>query len=515
MSARVAMLLTAFAVSLALAAGASAAPYAATGLTQVSGASPFSGCTADDVENQAGTVFVGSEVEPQIDVNPVDPDNIVGIWQQDRWSNGAARGLVAGVSFDAGDTWQTVVIPDISVCSGGDAENGGDFLRATDPWVSFAPNGDLYAMSLSVDINPPPGAPGGSGKNAMLASKSTDGGLTWSDPATLIRDDNPRILNDKNSLTADPFDSNFVYAVWDRLVLNTGSVILPSFERAVGLGFDSPVYFARTTNGGESWEKARKIYDPGGNNQTVGSQIVVLPDGTLVNAFMEFLNVRNDEGGGFQSQHLSLIRSFNKGATWTHGRPIRAARIMNVGVVDPDTGEPFRTGDFLPDIAVDRTNGNLYAVWQDGRFSGFEHDDIAFAMSTNGGLTWSTPIKVNQTPVESGAAAFVPSVYVADDGVVAVSYYDFRDNDEADGVPTDYWAAHCHTSCASHASWAEETHVAGPFDMENAPDTERGEFLGDYAGLSAVGNAFAPFFAQAANTVDESDIYFANVAATP
>jgi hypothetical protein len=503
------VLLTGLVVFFTFTAGASAVPYATSGLTQVSGSSPFASCTADT--GQVGTVFVGSEVEPFIDVNPANPSNIVGIYQQDRWSNGAARGLAAGVSFDGGASWTNVVIPNVSVCSGGNVANGGDFLRATDPWVSFSPNGHLYAMSLSVDINPPPSAPGGSGKNAMLVSKSTNGGLTWSDPVTLIRDENPRILNDKNSLTADPLDSRFVYAVWDRLVLNAGSVILPSFERAVGLGFDSPVYFARTTNGGVSWERARKIYDPGGNNQTIGSQIVALPNGTLVNAFMEFLNVRNDEGGGFQSQHLSLIRSFDKGATWVR-KPIRAARIMNVGVRDPDTGEPFRTGDFLPDVAVDRTNGRLYAVWQDGRFSGFAHDDIAFTMSTDGGVTWNTPIKVNQTPVASGAAAFVPSVHVADDGVVAVSYYDFRSNDDAAGVPTDYWTVHCHATCSSAASWAEESHVAGPFDMEQAPDTERGEFLGDYAGLASVGNAFTPFFAQATGATDESDIWFARVA---
>jgi hypothetical protein len=136
-------------------------------------------------------------------------------------------------------------------------------------------------------------------------------------------------------------------------------------------------------------------------------------------------------------------------------------------------------------------------------------------MSIDGGLTWTAPIKVNQTPVASGAAAFVPSVHVADNGVVAVAYYDFRNNDDAEGVPTDYWAAHCHASCSSEASWTEETHVAGPFDMEKAPNTERGKFLGDYAGLASVRNAFTPFFAQAAAATDQSDVYFARVTPTP
>jgi hypothetical protein len=51
----------------------------------------------------------------------------------------------------------------------------------------------------------------------MLVSKSVDGGLSWRPPVTLVRDDNPRFLNDKNTITADPADACYVYAVWDRL----------------------------------------------------------------------------------------------------------------------------------------------------------------------------------------------------------------------------------------------------------------------------------------------------------
>jgi hypothetical protein len=511
-------LLVGTAAVLVFAGAVSASNYTAAPLVQVSGASPFASCTADNVGGQSGQVFIGTEVEPWIDVNPTNPNNLAGIWQQDRWSNGAARGLVAGVTFNGGTSWTQVVIPKISVCSGGNAANGGDFLRATDPWLSFAPNGELYAMSLSTDLDAPPNGPGGFGKSAMLVSKSTDGGLTWGNPITLIRDENPRFLNDKNSLTADPTDSHFVYAVWDRLVLNTGSVIPPSFENAVGFGFDSPVYFSRTTDGGQTWEPAENIYDPGRNNQTIGNQIVVLPNGTLINGFMEFLNARNDDGGAQGDQSFSLIRSIDKGATWTHGRPVRAANIENVPVRDPDTGHPVRSGDFLPDLAVDRANGNLYAVWQDGRFSGGQVNGIAFTMSTNGGLTWSPVIKVNQTPINipiGNQNAFVASVHVAN-GVVGVSYYDFRNNTSAtNNLQTDYWLVHCHANCSNAASWSvagSETRVTPTsFNMQLAAPTERGFFLGDYEGLTAVGNSFKPFFAQAGPGNPDSNIFFGSV----
>ena len=42
--------------------------------------------------------YLNSEVEPQVAIDPTDPSHLVGAWQQDRWSNGGAHGLVAGYS---------------------------------------------------------------------------------------------------------------------------------------------------------------------------------------------------------------------------------------------------------------------------------------------------------------------------------------------------------------------------------------------------------------------------------
>ncbi|MET0711738.1 MAG: sialidase family protein, partial [Jiangellaceae bacterium] len=221
---------------------------AATDLVQVSGTSPFLDCTADGVADQSGMVFLNSEVEPWIDVNPTDNDNVVGIWQQDRWSNGGARGLVTGVSQDGGATWQEVVIPDITLCS------GGDYDRATDPWVSFGPDGTLHQLALSFNDVAPPFDPRDF-DHALLASRSTDGGLTWSEPVEVIRDLDANVFNDKQSITADPTDADLVYAVWDRLVF-------PTSERAnviagfVTQSFLGPAWFARSTDGGVTWEPA-------------------------------------------------------------------------------------------------------------------------------------------------------------------------------------------------------------------------------------------------------------------
>src|SRR5207248_462214 len=88
--------------------------------------------------------------------------------------------------------------------------------------------------------------------SAVLVSRSVDGGRNWSNPTTLISDGADH-FNDKESITADPTDARYVYAVWDRLSPQG----------------DGPTYFSRTANSGVTWEAARAIYDPGVDSQTI------------------------------------------------------------------------------------------------------------------------------------------------------------------------------------------------------------------------------------------------------
>src|ERR671929_2091905 len=400
---------------------------AAAGPTDVSGLSPFASCTVGG----PGTNYVNSEVEPFVAATPTNPSNIAGVFQQDRWSNGGAHGLVAATSHDGGSTW-TESWAHFSNCSGGTAAKGGDYARASDPWVTFAPNGDAYQISLSASADLT--------VSAVLVSKSVDGGDTWSEPTTLARNvsgftEGPG-FNDKESITADPTNANNVYAVWDRSRFPSDNAGLTGQANAASVRGD--IMFSRTTDGGQTWSAPRDILGLNQNEFTIGNQIAVLPDGTLVDIF-EDLN-----GSGAQPSpnqyHQSVIRSTDKGVTWS--RPIDISTDGSIVVRDPDTGAFVRSGAGLPDIAV-APNGTLYAVWSDGRFSGFNHDDVALSRSTDGGLHWSTPIKVNASP--AGVAAFTPSVDVASDGTVAVTYYDFRNNtSDPSTLPTDAFAVFSH-----------------------------------------------------------------------
>jgi hypothetical protein len=450
-------------------------------------------------------LYVDSELEPWIDVNPTNPDNIVATWQQDRWSDGGARGLLAGVSFDGGATWQ-ITGPAVTDCT------GGPWQRSSDPWLTFAPDGTLYHMSLAFQTDPADNRPGGFGPNAMLVSKSTDGGVTWSDPVTLIEDTDPRILNDKNSVTADWTDPNYVYAVWDRLRLTAAQTIIVPNPMALprhlgiyfGVGYKGPAMIARTTDGGQTWEAPHLLYDPGANNQTIGNQIVVLPGDVVVDLFTEILNFKNsDRSGTGYSINLALVRSTDHGATFTpKGQPIRAQRIFSAGVKTPDQGKPVRDASILFDVAVDRSNGNLYAVWQDNRFRGV--DEVAFSMSSDGGFTWTTPIRVNQTPVNPNypllQQAFVPSVAVNGDGVISVTYYDFRNDVAGPAELADFWNVFCDpvaVACTEQTDWTAANEVrltSDSFDITQAPDAG-GYFLGDYEGHGTDGLDFVSAFA--------------------
>ena len=108
-------------------------------LVRVSGSSPFAGCRVPLV---GGVLYRQAEVEPNVSANPARPNNLIGVWQQDRFSNGGALGLVAGYSTDAGKAWAEVSLP-FSRCVPG----GLPYDRASDPVVSIGPDGRAMPSS--------------------------------------------------------------------------------------------------------------------------------------------------------------------------------------------------------------------------------------------------------------------------------------------------------------------------------------------------------------------------------
>jgi hypothetical protein len=482
-------------------------------LLQVSGASLFADCYTP----QPGDL-INAESENQLAVDPTNPKHLAALWFQD--AVGAPEeplGQIVGVSWDGGSTWRLAPLPGITHCS------GGTLPYAIDPWIVFAPNGDLYATSMAVDFQ------GDNeftdvARSQILITNSTDGGLIWNTPTVLADDATHSVLNDKPTVTVDPADPNLVYAVWQRIEAPQG-VRMRNASPVFGLtGTKVTVEFTRSTDAGRTWEPVQTIYDPGANAVAAVNQIGVRTDGTLVDLFTETLINKNNDGGDKFENNLSLLTSSNKGQTWLpNGKPIRTNKMEPAAVTDPETGAPVFTHNpvnDISDVAVDGHSSALYAVWEDARFSGGQYTSIAFSQSNDGGYTWSTPIAINQTPMNIPAGdrqAFVPSVAVAPDGTVAVTYYDLRNDDGRLDLATDYWVVFgkrtTPTALTNPGNWGGELRLSKQsFDLEKTAQAGT-MFLGEYQGLSAVSNDFVATFCQAVASADPSSIFFRRIQA--
>jgi hypothetical protein len=93
-------------------------------------------------------------------------------------------------------------------------------------------------------------------------------------------------------------------------------------------------------------------------------------------------------------------------------------------------GPPLSTtANLFPSLAVDPTNGNLYATWSDGATA-------YFSASTNQGVTWSSAVAVNIAPADTAVFAWV----AAYNGTVDVVYYGTTGTNTAGAVWNAYLA---------------------------------------------------------------------------
>ena len=427
--------------------------------------------------NQSGRAFINSETEPWLDVNPSNAMNLVGFFQEDRWSTGGARNVTFATSMDGGGTWTNIPAPGLT------RHYGGPYERATDPWVEFGPGNRVYATDLAFDDTSP--------ASGIFVHVSTDGGQTWSAPIALKTESDFAFFNDRNSLAVDDFPGSpfygSVYVGWDRLA-----------SKGPGYAYTGDGLVAYSRNG-FNYTNVRAV--PTGNNeQTLTNLPVVEPDGTVVLVGTYYQNQAFNKNGG----KFFVTRSSNGGVSWDPvSFPFDEKPVGIAGI---------RVGDGVPNATVDRGDGKLYAVWEDSRFSGGKRDDILLTSSTDQGRTWSAPVKVNDTPLED-QGAFTPTVKVDSNGRVGVLYYDLRDDVSArDGTfTTTEWIAF---STDGGQTFAPSRRVAPDFDHAAAAFAG-GFFLGDYQGLGVSGTKFLPFFGatlepQADGRIG-SDIFFTKV----
>jgi len=406
-----------------------------------------------------------TQVEPSIDVNPANPRNAVAVYQEGRFADGGDYTNGFATTFDAGKTWTYGELPKLTI----NGRQGGPFERASDPVVAFGPHNVVYANSLVIDISGDNGL-----RSGLAVNTSKDGGRHWSAPI-FIQDDNLGGTNDKNWIVVDNSSApghhlGRVYVIWDRVApvvydycdhdCDKLSNWLPNLQKLPGLVFAG---------------------------QGIGSYPLVLKDGGLgivINTITG--GIPNAEEEEQIAGELNIIIAPNAGST-PYPLPLVFTPPIDINGEKSGGVRAQRAGG-LPAAAVDPSSGTIYAVWEDNRFrSTGTLNDALISRSTNGGITWTKPTRINRDPTDSEINHYNPTVAVGAGGRVHVAW---RERDESGGGPLDEpfidtFYAESYNGGKTFTKPLRVNHVSS--DMSYGAFSRGGAFEGDYNQVASAG----------------------------
>ena len=226
----------------AVAAAVLAVPALAGAAVLQIGSDPFTQATCA----ASATTNHQTEVEPD---SFSSGSTIVAAFQVGRIYDGGACAIGFATSTTNGASWTNGLLPGITKYAG-----SGPNDRATDASVAYDARHNVWLVSSLTLLEA-----GGVHGNSVVTSRSTDGGLTWSNPSTTATGSDL----DKNWVVCDntstsPFYGN-CYTEWD----NHGAGNL--------------LQMSTSTDGGVTWS-ARSTNNTG----VIGGQPVVRRDGTVI-----------------------------------------------------------------------------------------------------------------------------------------------------------------------------------------------------------------------------------------
>jgi hypothetical protein len=399
--------------------------------------------------------FSGSQDEFQIDINPLNHMQAIGA------SNDLIRTSGTGVytTNDRGKTWTAMDLPlgQSSCC---------------DPGIAYADDGSAYFVNL--DTSPA----------AFHIMRTTNNGATWVARTDITPgDDRVNIVVD-NSATS-PNHGRIYVTYTDFMTTGATNEIKLYYSDDHATTWHGPVNVSHTGATGTAYPQS--------------SQPRVATDGTVYVGFQYYPT------GTYSSAKDMIAKSTDGGQTFAAATTISAGPHLQGGL---DLGDQrgyfavnagcttFRHRSF-PIIGIDPTNSqNVYAMWAGGNleqayscgsFQGF-HSDVLFSKSTNGGSTWSAPLKVNDDP--PGHDQYYPWMDVSANGTIWIGWHDRRDD------PQNFkhvW--YMDRSSNGGTSFGTDKRVG---DFRSLPD----DFIGDYAGLAAENDLVLPMWWDSRNSVD-------------
>lgn len=375
-------------------------------------------------------------------------------------SAGIRNNNVSGYAYsrDGGKSWKQGFIPTYP-----DGANLGSGVLA------IAPDGAFLHACVAQDKN---------STVSIAVSRSRDGGQSWSRPVNAsssatgqnIFHDKPWIATDRS----DSFNSHRVFVVWTTILQNSGK---------------TRIQLARSKDGRE-FKKAQLIAESPQGSFVQAPTVAVGPRGEIYIVWLE---------GEFGRSQLKLAKSVDGGKTF--GGPTVIAGFVNPAF--PANGI-FDANSF-PSLAVDTSRrssrGYVYVAYAARPDNRADRADVYLLRSTDGGGNWSPPLRLND---DTGIAEqMLPSVAVAEDGAVAASWYDRR-NDPVNLSLLDIYAT---ASTDGGATFLPNRRITtANWPLVPTPFNLRGGYHGDYHQLGVDGRRFIFNWADDRNGSD-SDVY--------
>ncbi len=336
--------------------------------------------------------------EPSIAVDPTNPDRIVIGWRQ--FDNIASNFRQAGnaYSLDGGQTWVNPEPLDAGVFR-------------SDPVLDFDANGNFYYNSLQSNFS-------------CDVYKITDGGQDWGAPFPARGGDKQWMRIDRTGGIGDGHN----YSYWNS-----------SFTTC------EPGSFTRSTNGSNNFETCLEIDgDPRWGTLAVGD------DGTL------YMSGVSNTTGEIIVVQSSTAKDPNADVTWDTLAQANLDGFLNVGVPLNPSG---LWGQCWVDVDISGGpgNGNVYVCASVARNSGTDPADVMFTRSTDGGMTFEPPIKINKDSV--GNYNWFGVMSVAPNGRIDVIWLDTRNADG--GINSELFYS---SSIDQGTTWSEDVSISLPFD---------------------------------------------------
>jgi len=232
---------------------------------------------------------------------------------------------------------------------------------------------------------------------------STDNGITWSNQKIIANED---IAPERAGVVSDFSSSSSyfgrTYVLWVRISQVT------------------PVIYVYTDDGAQTWSLPDTMFIP--SQRSVGGELAIDQNGKLFSCWASVTEV-----SPFTEDFVGFASSSDGGNSWT----VKENAFDMNGIAGQLTQKSNIRVNGLPRIAVDSTSGPrsgwIYIVTGQKNLSPAGSDeDIILNRSTDGGLTWSAGIRVNQDQLNNGKIQLFPAVHVDKYGGVNVIFFDDR-----------------------------------------------------------------------------------------